>query len=264
MHPAKEENAQVPPTPQNLLDRCLFDGDAAAISSGRRRRRKALGISFAIETVALALLIVIPILTSVAQPKLSQQTPGVYLFGARHPHVVEVRPHAPSTSPMNHNNDIVRYDVGQVASPRKPVTESAEGDPGLNGASSDAEQPDPGAPTIGSIQLPNLPQPTIIRKPEENRPVKLSEGVVQAQLISRIEPRYPSLAQQIKLQGAVVLHAIISRDGSITSLDVLSGHPLLVKVALDAVRQWRYRPTLLNGEPVEVETTITVIFRLQQ
>jgi len=61
----------------------------------------------------------------------------------------------------------------------------------------------------------------------------------------------------------VILHAIISRDGSITALDVVSGQPLLVKAALDAVRQWRYRPTLLNGEPVEVDTTITVIFRLQ-
>ena len=264
MHPAKEENAQIPPTPQNLLDRCLVDGDAAAISSGRRRRRKALGISFGIETVALALLIVVPILTSVAQPKLSQPTPGVYLFGARHPHVAEVRPHAPTTSPMNHNNDIVRYEVGQISPPRNPATKDTGESQVIADVLPGAEQPDGGAPAIGSIQLPNLPPPTTIRKPEENRPVKMSEGVVQAQLISRIEPRYPSLAQQIKLQGAVVLHAIISRDGSITSLDVLSGHPLLVKAALDAVRQWLYRPTLLNGEPVEVETTITVIFRLQQ
>jgi protein TonB len=94
------------------------------------------------------------------------------------------------------------------------------------------------------------------------RPLKISEGVLEAQLISRVEPRYPSLAVQTKTQGTVRLHAIINREGRITSLDVLSGHPFLVKAALDAVRQWRYRPTLLNGLPVEVETSITVIFRL--
>jgi protein TonB len=92
--------------------------------------------------------------------------------------------------------------------------------------------------------------------------VKLSEGVLQAQLISRVEPRYPPLAVQTRTEGEVRLHAIINRDGRITSLDVISGHPLLVKAALDAVRQWRYRPMMLNGEPVEVETSITVIFRL--
>jgi len=93
--------------------------------------------------------------------------------------------------------------------------------------------------------------------------VKLSEGVEQAQLISRIEPRYPPLAAQIHLEGTVRLHAIISRDGSIRSLEVVSGHPLLDQAALDAVRQWRYHPTMLDGEPIEVETTITVVFQLR-
>ncbi len=65
------------------------------------------------------------------------------------------------------------------------------------------------------------------------------------------------------MQGTVVLHAIVSREGRITSLEVVSGPPLFVQAALDAVRQWRYRPTLLGGEPVEVETTITVVFRLE-
>ena len=87
--------------------------------------------------------------------------------------------------------------------------------------------------------------------------------MVEAQLISHIEPRYPALALQSRLQGTVHLRAIISRDGQIMSLEVIRGHPLLVQAALDAVRQWRYRPTLLNGEPVEVETSITVNFRME-
>jgi periplasmic protein TonB len=115
-------------------------------------------------------------------------------------------------------------------------------------------------------RTPPLVEPPGVAQPaqQEKRTLKVSEGVLEAQLITRIEPQFPSLAIQTKTQGTVRLHAIISRDGRITSLDVLSGHPFLVKAALDAVRQWRYRPTLLNGEPVEVETSITVIFRLQE
>jgi protein TonB len=67
-----------------------------------------------------------------------------------------------------------------------------------------------------------------------------------------------------RISGTVRLHAIIGKDGSVTQLEVINGHPLLVQSALDAVRQWRYRPTLLNSEPVEVDTTIDVIFSLNQ
>ena len=117
-------------------------------------------------------------------------------------------------------------------------------------------------PGGGVTQLVREPEPIAKPTQVEKRPVKISEGVLQAQLISRVEPRYPALALQTKTEGVVRLHAIISRDGRITSLDILSGHPLLVKAALEAVSQWRYRPTMLNGEPVEVETSITVIFQL--
>jgi protein TonB len=123
----------------------------------------------------------------------------------------------------------------------------------------------PGALDVTEIgRMPPPVEPPQITWPaqREKHPLKISEGVLEAQLISRIEPQYPLLAKQTKTQGTVRLRAIISRDGRITSLDVVSGHPLLVKAALDAVRQWRYRPTLLNGESIEVETSITVIFRL--
>ncbi|HEY2384036.1 MAG TPA: energy transducer TonB [Terriglobia bacterium] len=89
-------------------------------------------------------------------------------------------------------------------------------------------------------------------------------GVIQAaNLIQQIKPSYPLLARQARVQGVVVMEAEISKDGSVQSLRVISGHPLLNQAALDAVRQWKYRPTLLNGEPVEVLTTITVTFTLQ-
>ncbi|PYX09747.1 MAG: hypothetical protein DMG88_04610 [Acidobacteria bacterium] len=81
-------------------------------------------------------------------------------------------------------------------------------------------------------------------------------------LIQRVEPTYPPLAIQTRTQGQVILQAVISREGRIENLQVVSGHPLLVKAAIDAVRQWRYRPYVLNGEPVEVETQVTVNFVL--
>jgi TonB family protein len=83
----------------------------------------------------------------------------------------------------------------------------------------------------------------------------------EAQLVNRVEPVYPHLAVIAGIQGQVKLHAIIARNGSIQSLNAISGHPLLVRAALDAVGQWRYRPYYLNGEAVEVETFITVNFR---
>ena len=85
-----------------------------------------------------------------------------------------------------------------------------------------------------------------------------------ASLINRVQPVYPPLARQTRISGTVRLHAIISKSGAVQQLEVISGHPLLVQAALDAVRQWRYRPTTLNGEPVEVDTTIDVIFSLNQ
>lgn len=88
-------------------------------------------------------------------------------------------------------------------------------------------------------------------------------GVVQAaKLIHRVQPVYPALARQIRVQGVVVLDANIAADGTIQQLRVLSGHPMLVTSAVDAVRQWVYSPTILNGKPVEVKTTIDVRFTL--
>lgn len=95
-------------------------------------------------------------------------------------------------------------------------------------------------------------------------PVRRSQGVVQSNLIHTVQPIYPRLAIATRTQGTVILEAVITREGTIDSsrLRVLTGHTLLESAAVDAVRQWRYRPTLLNGQPVEVITTITVNFTL--
>jgi protein TonB len=92
--------------------------------------------------------------------------------------------------------------------------------------------------------------------------VRISQGVTKGLLIHRVEPTYPPLAKAARVQGDVVLKAIINRNGDIQDLQLVSGHPMLVPAAIAAVKMWRYKPYLLNGQPVEVETTVTVIFSL--
>ena len=94
--------------------------------------------------------------------------------------------------------------------------------------------------------------------------IRIGGSVAAAKLINRVQPIYPALARQTGIQGVVKLHAILGKDGSVQQLQVISGHPLLVQAALDAVRQWIYQPTLLEGKPVEVDTEIDVFFQLQQ
>jgi protein TonB len=107
----------------------------------------------------------------------------------------------------------------------------------------------------------NTPPPVVPRAvPKQVGPVKVSSGTVAGMIISKPEPVYPAIAKAAHVQGAVILHAIISKDGTIENLSVISGNGMLVNAARDAVSRWRYKPYLLNGEPVEVETSITVNF----
>ena len=95
-----------------------------------------------------------------------------------------------------------------------------------------------------------------------SKPAFRTSSMLQGSLVRRVEPVYPPLARSAHIQGQVVLAAVISKAGTIQHLQVLSGHPMLVNAALDAVSQWRYQPYVLNGEVIEVETQITVNFKL--
>lgn len=101
-----------------------------------------------------------------------------------------------------------------------------------------------------------------VAPPAPSAPPTRVSHMMEGNLIHRVQPEYPALARQAHIQGAVVLRAVISREGKIENLQTLSGHPMLVPAAIAAVRQWRYRPYLLNDQPVEVETTVTVNFVL--
>jgi len=111
---------------------------------------------------------------------------------------------------------------------------------------------------------PPPPPPKEAPKPVNNKPIRVGVNVSQANLIKQARPVYPPLAKAARVQGTVKFEAKISKEGTIEDLKVVSGPPLLIQAALDAVKQWLYKPTLLNGEPVEVLTTIDVNFTLSQ
>jgi protein TonB len=92
--------------------------------------------------------------------------------------------------------------------------------------------------------------------------LSISSGVMAGNLLDKVTPQYPAIAKAARIQGTVVLQATISKTGSIENLRVVSGPPMLQQSAMDAVRSWRYKPYLLNGDPVEVETTVNVVFNL--
>jgi len=117
---------------------------------------------------------------------------------------------------------------------------------------------------IGSVPTaaPPPPPPPVKEKPATPQRIRVGGNVQAANLVRKITPVYPPLAKQARVQGTVRFTAVISKDGTIQQLQLVSGHPLLVQAAQDAVKQWLYKPTLLNGEPVEVVTQIDVNFTL--
>jgi len=118
---------------------------------------------------------------------------------------------------------------------------------------------------IGSVpSAAPPPPPPVEQKKATVQRIRVGGQVQQANLIRQPKPVYPPLAKQARIQGVVRFNAIIGKDGTIQNLTLISGHPLLVPAAQEAVKQWLYKPTLLNGEPVEVATVIDVNFTLSQ
>jgi protein TonB len=251
-----------------IFAQCLVDSDPAAARRSRGRRRKALLVAVVLEALVLAGLLLAPLAAPGSLPQriiVRDLMPiPAAASPARRPPREAARAPRQTSSATAYTKEIF------FQPPRIPKGFSAE--------SADQNSTSLGPPSIGS-EIPggndangipggfgsrpmDPPPPPAAKKP--SRPLKTSEGVEQALLIHRVDPVYPRVAIQTRLAGTVRLRAIIARDGSIQSLEALSGHPWLVKAALDAVQQWRYRPTLLHGEPVEVETSITVIFELQR
>ncbi|MGH9734646.1 MAG: energy transducer TonB [Candidatus Acidiferrales bacterium] len=242
------------------LSQCIMDVDPKVLARARLRR-KAVAASIALQAVCVAALLIWPLIAAPnVLPHSYVVTPVPPYAGTANAqtlrrHVI-AHPSRPLfahpivfSTPTTHA--VIRDQSGELAS--EPVDSAVDAGIG-NG------QRGFGIPGIGTA----IPTQPARPAPPTQSVVRLSEGVMAGQLIHQVQPNYPQLARDLHLSGAVHLQAIIDTDGTIRDLEIVSGSPILSRAALEAVRQWRYRPTLLNGVPVEVETSITVNFVLSQ
>jgi periplasmic protein TonB len=205
-------------------------------------------LSMIFQTAFLAVLILIPLIYTEALPKTMMAT----LLVAPPP---PPPPPPPPIAQIVHVKPQVHLmDAGKLVTPKvipKDIKIIKEDAPDMSSMGMQ------GGVVGGVGGAPPPPKPTQTR-------IRQGGNVTAAKLMNKVQPQYPPLARQTRISGTVRLHAIIGKNGAVEQLEVMSGHPLLVQAALDAVRQWKYQATTLNGEPVEVDTTIDVIFSLNQ
>jgi protein TonB len=244
---------------------------------GKTHKTWTVFVSFLAQMVGITAAIIIPLLFTDALPK-TQLTRFL---------VAPPPPPPPPPPPAAAAPKIVKviprqFDAGKLMQPKaipKEITmikeEELPAASGVQGVVGGVPGGVPGGVAggviggiIGSVPTaaPPPPPPPKVEAPKPVTPQRIRVGgnVQAAMAIRAPKPSYPPLAKQARIQGVVRLNAVIGKDGTIQDLKAASGHPLLVPAALEAVRQWLYKPTLLNGEPVEVVTVIDVNFTLSQ
>jgi protein TonB len=248
---------------ENAALNTLFTDSMLETSWAQRARRSWTTLtSFGLQVLALGLLLLLPVLRTVGLPSARTVSTPITL-GRRSPTPLTASPRTAAPSVARNNAVAPMF----VAPGRVPGTISMAPDdpaPPLPGGSrgtagSDFSTGAPDGPFMPSISGTSAIVPTL--RPPAVRAVRTS-SMLEGNLIRRVEPAYPPMAKMARIQGSVVLSAIIDKAGAIENLHALSGHPLLVPAAVSAVSQWRYRPYILNSEPIEVETQITVNFYL--
>jgi len=235
--------------------------DSLVESQGRIRtcsRWFAIG-SFIAQAALLLLFIAFPLFHPQALPRQSMERLLVAPPPPRSPAPVEVR-HASTHQALSSLQ-------AQLQAPRtipdRISTQTEEAPPAALPGIVIGGAPTDGAPDGLSLGLP--PPAVTLAKPQAPKlPLAISSGVAAGQLLHPIQPSYPAIAKQARIQGTVVIEATISRQGTIGNLRVIEGPPLLRQAAINAVAAAHYRPFLLNGEPVEVQTSIRVIFSLTE
>lgn len=226
----------------------------------RSRRSWTTLTSFALQAVVLCLLLLLPILKTVGLPSARTVSTPISL-GRPAPEPMEVAP-SRGSSAAPASSEPARF----VAPGHIPPTIATGPDSGAQVS---------GGPNVGvtGIGIPSgvtgLPisiftgtHPVLPSLPPTPIHVFRKSSILEGSLIHKVTPTYPPLARAARIQGEVRLFAVIDKAGAIDNLRVLYGHPMLVPAAIEAVQQWRYRPYILNNEPVEVETQITVNFIL--
>src|SRR5271169_1274877 len=236
------------------------------IESGNRLKDKRLSttiISFFGQFGLIGILILIPLIYTDALPKTQLMT---FLVAPPPPPPPPPPPAAAIKIVKQVQTDIVN---GQLRTPTKipekvQMIKEDEAPPPVMSASGVVGGVPGGVPggqmggVIGGI-ISSAPMVPKVATPQR---IRVSQGVTQGMILRKVQPAYPPLARQARIQGPVVLQAEIGKDGSIQNLRLISGHPMLAPAAIEAIKQWKYKPYILNGEPVEVETTITFNFTL--
>lgn len=240
--------------------------DSLLESGGRlkTKRGRTTTVAFIFEVALVGILVLIPLVFTEALPKQQLMT---FLVAPPPPPPPPPPAAAPVKVVKQIQTDIVN---GQLRTPTKipqkvQMIKEEEAPPPVMASSGVVGGVPGGVPggqmggVIGGIISST---PMAVPKVATPQRVRVSQGVSQGLLVKRIQPNYPPLARQARIQGQVLLQAEISKDGSIQNLRLISGHPMLAPAAIEAVKQWKYKPYLLNGEPVEVETQVQVNFTL--
>ncbi len=232
------------------------------------KKTGALAASLTVQTLAVGVMIAIPLIYSDRLPDIPRFISLSFPAPAPPPQPIPERAVASASSSRANLSLLKVYQVPRriLSLTELPTIDSAEAPPSYR-ASADIGVPGgTGAPLLMNQfiaeAMPKL-KPRAADPPNvPAKPTVVGGDVQAAKLLKKVIPAYPPLARQARVSGTVQLIGVIAKDGTIQQLQVVSGHPLLVKAALDAVRQWIYRPTLLNGQAVEVIAPIDVIFSL--
>jgi protein TonB len=258
---------KVPPV---VPTRPLFSDSLLETTVGERKRRGfAAVLSITLEAVFVGSVLILPLVFTDALPKQQLLT----FLVAPPPPPPPPAPAAPAVNKVVRQIQSNLLKGGQLRAPtripaRVQIIHEEEAPPEIAGVEGGVAGGIPGGQlggVIGGIvsHTSNLATPKLLA-PSVPKRIRISQGVTKGQLVYRKEPAYPPLARMARVQGEVLLKAIVGKDGSIRELEVVSGSSMLTAGAMAAVQQWRYRPFLLNGEPVEVETNVTVIFQIPQ
>jgi protein TonB len=258
---AKSDNRPVENHDSASLRACLVDGDAEQLTRARRARRtrrRSLLLSVVVQIGVLAALILIPILSKTPRIALANVMPlPPYYHATTSEHNVERPHHASRTREFTFclSCSPVLATAHAQSTNSGPSDENITGANIIDGAGPECSECKGLAANSGAHPaIPDVPTPGIVHVTH----------IDPAMLIHRVEPIFPTLARLTGREGRVELHALIGPDGAVRSLQALEGDSMFFQSALDAVRQWRYKPTLLNGRAVEVDTHITVIYRLDR
>jgi periplasmic protein TonB len=251
------ESRQVSSNNLGALKGCLVDGDPEQQTHQRKVRRRALVLSVALQSMVIAVIVLVPLFGKPGRIALANVTPLPPYYSRPAPRAVtNVQP-----EPRRRENTCricaPRSIPPTIAFHEAPQPEDGQGEPRFDGI----DIPGATAPQLDSRSVTGPPPPP----PGGDRThIVHVTHISPAMLTHRVEPVYPTLAKQIGRSGRVELRAIIAADGTIQSLDAVAGDPMFYPSALEAVRQWRYTPTMLNGQQVQVDTYITVIYNLQR